>query len=92
MWRRRPLRIGLSARIFHPDAGGSVIAMHHAAGYCPGRGIVVEATAPGGVIRVIRWQGRRHDLLWQPVHRQSSRALLPDYFPFLEAFLATVPS
>jgi putative glutamine amidotransferase len=73
--------------------GGNVISIHHQAINRLGREILVEASAPDGVIEAIRWQGRGFvcGVQWHPeFHGQAGGAPLLECAPLLEAFLGTV--
>lgn len=86
---------GKMCQWFGGVTGGNVVSIHHQAVQRLGRGIVVEATAPDGVIEAIRWQGRSFvcGVQWHPeFHRQASGVPLLECSPLLEAFLAAVQS
>ncbi|MFN3883554.1 MAG: gamma-glutamyl-gamma-aminobutyrate hydrolase family protein [Rhodocyclaceae bacterium] len=70
--------------------GGNVISIHHQAINRLGKGIVVEASAPDGVIEAIRWQGRGFvcGVQWHPeFHGRTGGTPLLECAPLLEAFL-----
>ncbi|WP_144328972.1 gamma-glutamyl-gamma-aminobutyrate hydrolase family protein [Tepidimonas charontis] len=69
--------------------GRQVVSVHHQAVKRLGRDLVVEATAPDGVIEAIRYQGRGFvfGVQWHPeFHPPGDEALL-DPTPMLDAFL-----
>ncbi|TDQ45105.1 gamma-glutamyl-gamma-aminobutyrate hydrolase family protein [Tepidicella xavieri] len=68
--------------------GGRVTSIHHQAVNRLGKDVVVEATAPDGVIEAIRWTGRSFvcGVQWHPEFHHLSDDLL-DCHPLLEAFL-----
>lgn len=82
---------GKMSQWFGGIAGGNVVSIHHQAINRLGKGVVVEASAPDGVIEAIRWQGRSFvcGVQWHPeFHGQAGESTLLDCAPLLEAFIA----
>lgn len=68
--------------------GGKVASIHHQAVNRLGKDVVVEATAPDGVVEAIRWNGRSFvcGVQWHPEFHHLGDDML-DCSPLLEAFL-----
>jgi len=69
--------------------GGKVASIHHQAVNRLGKDVVVEATAPDGVIEAIRWNGRSFvcGVQWHPEFHHLGGEEMLDCNPLLEAFL-----
>jgi putative glutamine amidotransferase len=69
--------------------GGKVASIHHQAVHRLGKDVVVEATAPDGVVEAIRWTGRSFvcGVQWHPEFHPLGGDELLDCNPLLEAFL-----
>jgi putative glutamine amidotransferase len=80
---------GAFARWFAGVQGGRVASIHHQAVHRLGKDVVVEATAPDGVVEAIRWNGRSFvcGVQWHPEFHHLNGDML-DCHPLLEAFLA----
>jgi putative glutamine amidotransferase len=80
---------GAFARWFGGVQGGRVASIHHQAVHRLGKDVVVEATAPDGVVEAIRWNGRSFvcGVQWHPEFHHLNGDML-DCHPLLEAFLA----
>jgi putative glutamine amidotransferase len=70
--------------------GRRVVSVHHQAVKRLGRDLVVEATAPDGIIEAIRYQGRSflYGVQWHPEFHPLGDADYLDPTPMLDAFLA----
>jgi putative glutamine amidotransferase len=70
--------------------GGKVASIHHQAVNRLGKDVVVEATAPDGVIEAIRWAGRSfvYGVQWHPEFHHLGGEEMLDCHPLLEAFLS----
>lgn len=80
---------GQFAKWFGGVPGGRVASIHHQAVQHLGKGVVVEASAPDGVVEAIRWTGRSFvcGVQWHPEFHHLNSDML-DCHPLLEAFLA----
>jgi putative glutamine amidotransferase len=80
---------GAFARWFAGVQGGRVASIHHHAVHRLGKDVVVEATAPDGVVEAIRWNGRSFvcGVQWHPEFHHLNGDML-DCHPLLEAFLS----
>jgi putative glutamine amidotransferase len=80
---------GHMARWFGEVKGGPVASIHHQAVHRLGKGVVVEATAPDGVVEAIRWNGRSFvcGVQWHPEFHHLSGGHMLDCNPLLDAFL-----
>jgi putative glutamine amidotransferase len=69
--------------------GGQVASIHHQAVHRLGKDVVVEATAPDGVVEAIRWSGRSFvcGVQWHPEFHHLGGEKMLDCNPLLEAFL-----
>lgn len=69
--------------------GGKVASIHHQAVNRLGKDVVVEATAPDGVVEAIRWNGRSFvcGVQWHPEFHHLGGEEMLDCNPLLEAFL-----
>lgn len=80
---------GEFAKWFGAVPGGRVASIHHQAVNRLGKDVVVEASAPDGVVEAIRWKGRSFvcGVQWHPEFHHLGDDML-DCHPLLEAFLA----
>ena len=81
---------GKLAQWFGDVRGGRVASIHHQAVNRLGKDVVVEATAPDGVIEAIRWAGRSFvcGVQWHPEFHHLGGEEMLDCQPLLEAFLS----
>lgn len=75
---------------FGDMSGGHVVSVHHQAINRLGKDVVVEATAPDGIVEAIRWNGKSFvfGVQWHPEFHNSGNPELLDCGPLLEAFLS----
>ncbi len=81
---------GKMAQWFGGAHSGRVASIHHQAVNRLGKDVVVEATAPDGVIEAIRWAGRSFvfGVQWHPEFHHLGGEEMLDCQPLLEAFLS----
>lgn len=82
---------GKLAEWFRDVPGGRRVAsIHHQAVNRLGKDVVVEATAPDGVVEAIRWTGRGFvcGVQWHPEFHHLGGEEMLDCSPLLDAFLA----